>query len=41
MAKDMLTTDNGFGYNHSTQLIEATAGVWAAYLKVYLIARLM
>ncbi|KAL7163918.1 hypothetical protein ACSBR2_039934 [Camellia fascicularis] len=33
MAKDMLTTDSGFGYNHSTQLIEATAGVWAAYLK--------
>ncbi|CAL5331503.1 unnamed protein product [Camellia sinensis] len=27
MAKDMLTTDSGFGYNHSTQLIEATAGV--------------
>ncbi|CAL5407355.1 unnamed protein product [Camellia sinensis] len=26
MAKDMLTTDSGFGYNHSTQLIEATAG---------------
>ncbi|XP_028103160.1 uncharacterized protein LOC114302342 [Camellia sinensis] len=33
MAKDMLTTDSGFGYNHSTQLIEATTGVWAAYLK--------
>lgn len=33
MAKDMLTTDSGFGYNHSTQLIEATIGVWAAYLK--------
>ncbi|CAL5385091.1 unnamed protein product [Camellia sinensis] len=33
MAKDMLTTDSGFGYNHSTQLIEATAGVWATYLK--------
>ncbi|XP_028116200.1 uncharacterized protein At2g29880-like [Camellia sinensis] len=33
MAKDMLTTDSGFGYNHSTQLIEATTGVWATYLK--------
>ncbi|KAI8019739.1 Nuclear transport factor 2 [Camellia lanceoleosa] len=40
MAKDMLTTDSGFGYNHSTQLIEATAGVWAAYLKVYLIQQM-
>ena len=27
MAKDMLTTDSGFGYNHSTQLIEATTCV--------------
>ncbi|CAL5381683.1 unnamed protein product [Camellia sinensis] len=26
MAKDMLTIDSGFRYNHSTQLIEATAG---------------
>ncbi|XP_028082968.1 uncharacterized protein LOC114284260 [Camellia sinensis] len=26
VAKDMLTTDIGFRYNHSTQLIEATAG---------------
>ncbi|GMP94795.1 hypothetical protein CsSME_00044101 [Camellia sinensis var. sinensis] len=34
MAKDMLTIDSGFGYNHSTQLIEATTGVWATYLKV-------
>ncbi|GMP55541.1 hypothetical protein CsSME_00020331 [Camellia sinensis var. sinensis] len=33
MAKDMLATDSGFRYNHSTQLIEATTGVWAAYLK--------
>ncbi|GMP22875.1 hypothetical protein CsSME_00000692 [Camellia sinensis var. sinensis] len=33
MANDMLTTNSGFGYNHSTQLIEATATVWAAYLK--------
>ncbi|GMP22036.1 hypothetical protein CsSME_00000221 [Camellia sinensis var. sinensis] len=33
MAKDMLTSDSGFGYNHSTQLIEATTGVLATYLK--------
>ncbi|GMP94796.1 hypothetical protein CsSME_00044102 [Camellia sinensis var. sinensis] len=33
MAKDMLTTDSGFGYNHSTQLMEATTGVWATYFK--------
>ncbi|CAL5366348.1 unnamed protein product [Camellia sinensis] len=35
LAKDMLINGSGFGYNQSKHMIEAAAGVWEAYLEVY------